>query len=177
MTQVCPRNRYQVPLSMLLRALTSAAWLLHLSGPTHADGPSRERRDFRGVWVGDDGHCRWANDFNLVYDRKTAAFPLRGSGSPSLHCRILSVTGQQPVWKLRLACRHWDPGHLTPKPFEVRQTIRMIDDGLKMLIETEPFRSEPARTELAFYCRRPSDPEPVLMCFSEKKGHTVPCEP
>ncbi|MDP2800715.1 MAG: hypothetical protein Q8O26_02420 [Phreatobacter sp.] len=176
MMEYC-KKRHRSPLKPLLATLAGIALLMPLHGPVRADGPALEPRDFRGVWVGDTGHCRWANDFNIVYGRRSAEFPRREGTEPSHFCRIMSVEGRRPLWKLRLACRHFDPEHRAPRMFEVRQTIRMMDDGYRMMIEREPVLGQPARTEEVFYCRRPSDPEPVLMCFSREKGHTVPCEP
>jgi hypothetical protein len=156
--------------------LLGAMACLALLTPVRADGPPPWRKDFRGTWA-DDAHCRWSEIFMLVYDRRTASFPERSSGEPSLPCDILSVRGKRPEWRLRLSCRSWGPPVLYKKRFEVRQTLTLSASGFEMVVVTEPFLGHPARREETRYCRGANEPQPPLICFDNEKGHTVPCEP
>lgn len=154
-----------------------AVVILWLLSPLAADEPPLHRRkDFRGTWAS-DAHCRWSDIFMLVYDRKSVGLPERSSGEPSLDCRILSVSGKRPIWKLRLSCQTWDAPEKRGKRFELRQTLTMATNGFEMVVETEPYLGNPARREEARYCRGANDPPPPLICFDEKKGHSYPCEP
>lgn len=135
------------------------------------------RKDFRGIWAGDGSVCRAPDEFLLIYERRTTYYPYRSSLQPDRECRILSVSGKYPEWRLRLSCRHPDPKYRLPKPFEVRQTLRMLDGGRRMIVDTEPVLGQPALTEDTFFCRMPGDPMPKMICFSAEKGHSVPCEP
>lgn len=159
------------------RLNVSAIMVLALLAPLAADEPPPFRRnDFRGTWAS-DAHCRWSEVFMLVYDRKTVNLPERSSGEPSLDCRIVTVAGKRPEWKLRLSCQTWDRPEQKGKRFELRQTLTMSANGFEMMVETEPYLGYPARREEARYCRGANDPPPPLICFDNKKGHTHPCEP
>ena len=168
------QSRKKSPSGALL-AVGVAAFFALLT-PLAADEPTLLRKGFRGTWAS-DAHCRWSEIFMLVYDRKTVSLPERSSGEPSLDCRILSVSGKRPEWKLRLSCQTWDRPELKGKRFEVRQTLKLSANGFGMIVETGPFLGNPARREEARYCRGANDPPPPLICFDNKKGHTVPCEP
>lgn len=154
-----------------------SAWaLLVFLVPLSAKEAPPFRGDFRGTWAG-DAHCRWADVFMFVYDRTSVSLPERSSGEPVLECRIRHVSGKRPEWKLRLSCETWHRPELKGKRFEVRQILKLSANGLEMVVETEPFLGFPARRDETRYCRRAEDPPPPLMCFDEKKRHTVPCEP
>jgi len=140
------------------------------------DEPPPLRKDFRGTWAG-DAHCRWSDIFMLVYDRRTVSLPHRNAQEPGLDCRILSVHGKRPEWKLKLSCRTWESPSPLTKRFELRQTLTLSNNGFEMVVETEPFWGNPARREEVRYCRGANDPPPPLMCFDNEKGHTVPCDP
>jgi hypothetical protein len=145
--------------------------------PSMAETMPVVRRDFRGVWAVDGSGCRVPNEHMLIYERRVATFPHRGSLEPGRRCRILSVAGAWPEWALRLSCVHTDPAYQLPAPFEVRQTLRMSAASDDMVVETSPVLGQPARIEDAFHCRRVRDPEPMLRCLSRETGRTVPCEP
>ncbi|MCU0883601.1 MAG: hypothetical protein MUC44_01425 [Beijerinckiaceae bacterium] len=162
-----------VPSGRLL--LLSAMAFLALLTPLSADGPPPTRGDFRGTWAG-AAHCRWSEIFMLVYDRKTVNLPERDAREPSLHCRILSVTGKRPVWKLRLSCQTWDRPEMKGKRFEVRQKLTLAANDFEMIVETEPYLGNPAQREEVRYCRGANDPQPPLICLDPKKG-PYPCEP
>lgn len=163
--------------SRLTACLLATCAVVPLASPSSglADAPPLDWNDFRGAWVGDAGHCRWPDDFLLIYDRRSAYSPHRSAEEPYRRCRILSVRGKHPEWKLRMSCENADPQYHRPR-YEVRQTLRIFGDGPRMIIETEPGPGVPARTEEAFYCRKADAGPPPLICFSAEMGRTVPCE-
>jgi hypothetical protein len=166
------RHRYRIAVCWLTLIGATMAALT----PLLADEPPPHRKDFRGTWAS-DAHCRWSDIFMLVYERKAVGLPERSSGEPSLDCRILSVSGKRPTWKLRLSCQTWDKAALKGKRFEVRQTLTLSASGFEMLVETEPYLGHPARREETRYCRAANEPPPPLICFDAEKGHSYPCEP
>ncbi len=113
----------------------------------------------------------------LVYDHTSASLPERSSGEPPLQCRIVSVSGQRPQWKLRLSCQTWHRPELKDRLIEVRQTLTQPRFPYEMIVETEPFLGYPARREEARYCRAADAPPPPLICFDPVKRETYPCEP
>jgi hypothetical protein len=128
-----------------------------LPGYGLADAHPPGRKDFRGVWAGSAGGavCRSPDEYLLVYERRTARFPYRGSLEPDRECRILSVMGRWPEVRLRMSCQHPDPTYRLKQRFDVRQTLRSSPDGSRMVIETEPALGQPAHREEAYYCREP----------------------
>lgn len=150
--------------------------LLSFLTPLAADEPPDRRKDFRGTWAS-DAHCRWPDAFMLVYDRKTVSLPEGSGGEPSLNCRIVTVTGKSPEWKLRLSCQTWDKPELKGKRIEVWQALTLSSNGFEMIVETKPYLGHPARREEARYCRGANDPPPPLICYDDKKGQVYPCEP
>lgn len=157
---------------LLLGAMALSAFLT----PLEADEPPPLRKDFRGTWAG-EAHCRWSEDFMLVYDRTTVDLPDRNAKEPGLYCRILQVSGKRPEWKLRLSCKSRDSQAPNRKRFVLHQTLKMAPNGFEMVVETEPYLGLPARREEVRFCRGANEPQPPLICFDNDKGHTVPCVP
>ncbi len=149
---------------------------LVLATPLAADGPPRHRDGFRGAWAS-DAHCRWPDIFMFVYDRTSVDMPEGRLAESSLNCRILSVSGRRPEWKLRLSCQMRHRPEFGKRRFEVRQVLKQSAYGDEMVVETEPFLHYPARRHETRYCRGVEDPQPPLICFDAEKGHSYPCEP
>jgi hypothetical protein len=132
--------------------------------------------DFRGVWAGEGTHCRWPDEFMLIYGRDQAEFPFRSALEPDRRCRILSVQRGQRTWRLRLSCDHPDPAYRLPKPFEVHQVLRPSAQGDRITVETSAALGQPARVEQAFYCREMDEGPPTLRCMTPD-GQVIDCPP
>ncbi len=147
-----------------------------LATPVAADGSPRHREGFRGAWAS-DAHCRWPDIFMFVYDRRTVDLPEGSLAESSLGCRIISVSGRRPEWRLRLSCQMRYRPEFAKRRFEVRQVLKQSANDYEMVVETEPFLHYPARRHETRYCRGVNDPQPPLICFDSEKGHSYPCEP
>jgi hypothetical protein len=134
------------------------------------------QKDFQGVWAGDGVPCRSPDEFMLIYDKREARFPFRGTLEPDRVCRILSVGSERPFWILRLSCTHPDPVYRLARPFVLHQKLRVSDDGARMTVETGPALGQPARREEAIYCRKPGENPPPLQCMSGD-GKLIDCPP
>lgn len=157
--------------------LLGVASCQHAFAPARADAPPPMRRDFRGQWAGGGSPCRSPDEFLLVYDRRTVWLPFRGSNEPDRECRIVSVSGRFPEWRLRLSCQHPDPTYRLPGRFTVHQTLRMSANRFEMTVRTEPVLGQPARIDETRYCRSPDDGPPPLRCVDPATLTTIPCEP
>jgi hypothetical protein len=137
---------------------------------------TRPTPDFRGVWASNGAHCKWPDEFMLIYEKGTASFPFRGTFEPDRRCRILSVLHAGMTWTLGLSCTHPDPDYRLPEPFTVTQTLRMSGDGQRMTVETAPVLGQPARMEDAVYCRDAGENQPPLQCMDDD-GKAIDCPP
>jgi hypothetical protein len=158
-------------------ALTVAGMALLSPLPASADEFNSWRGSYRGVWAGSGTHCRSPDEFMWIYAPRKATFPHHGSSEPGRSCKVVEASGRRPVWKLRFSCQHPDPQYALPRPFDVRQTLRLDDRGMGLVVETEAVLGQPARKDDLFFCRAVSEPEPMLRCFNEKTGGITPCEP
>lgn len=158
-------------------ALTVVGMALLSPLPASADEFHPMRASYRGVWAGNGTPCRSPDEFMWIYAPRSATFPFHSSNEPGRACRVIEARGRRPAWKLRLSCQHPDPHHALPRPFDVRQTLRLHDHGMGLVVETEAVLGQPARKDDLFFCRNLGESEPMLRCFNEKTGGITPCEP
>ncbi len=113
-----------------------------LATPVAADGSPRHREGFRGAWAS-DAHCRWPDIFMFVYDRRTVDMPEGSLAESSLGCRIISVSGRRPEWRLRLSCQMRYRPEFAKRRFEVRQVLKQSPTTTRWSSRPSPFSTTP----------------------------------
>lgn len=156
--------------------MTLLAGVAYAAAPVFARPAHKPLQTFRGQWAAGGAHCKWPEEFLVVFDRDTVRFPYRSVREPDRVCRILSVRSERPYWKLRLSCNHSDPEYRVAIPFETGLTLRVSDGGYQMTLEFEPALGQPARTEQLRHCRPPGENPPALQCMDDD-GKAIDCPP